>query len=124
MPSVPPAPVRFSTTICWPIERDMTSPTARAIKSIAPPGASGTMKRTGRFGHGVSAAPPWARAARTAGSARPAVAADAKNSRRPIILLIVFLPEFFLINHSMNQIAQEPLVVRSLRSPSTETGAR
>jgi hypothetical protein len=45
MPIVPPAPVRFSTTTVWPSVRDSTSPTWRAMKSIAPPGASGTMNR-------------------------------------------------------------------------------
>src|SRR5262245_18846911 len=37
MPMVPPAPVRFSMTICWPIERDIVSPTTRATKSSPPP---------------------------------------------------------------------------------------
>ena len=35
MPIVPPAPVRFSTTTCWPIERDITSP-MRAGDEIDP----------------------------------------------------------------------------------------
>src|SRR5207342_1617696 len=32
MPIVPPAPVRFSITIWWPIARDTDSPTTRATK--------------------------------------------------------------------------------------------
>ena len=79
MPSVPPAPVRFSTSTFWPSGPDMRSPSARAMKSMAPPGASGTMKRTGRFGH----PPLCARAPRPA-SASAAAAALLMKSRRAI----------------------------------------
>src|SRR6516162_1746511 len=92
MPMVPPAPVRFSITICWPIARDTDSPTTRATKSSPPPGASGTMKRTGRLGHVVSVA-PCARAASgpcgawaiSPSSAMPAAAARLINVRRSIL---------------------------------------
>src|SRR5678815_4332453 len=43
MPIVPLAPVRFSTSTCCPIVSDMRSPRDRAMKSIAPPGAGGTI---------------------------------------------------------------------------------
>src|SRR6185369_93420 len=66
MPIVPPAPVRFSITTCWPISRATRSPTTRATKSSPPPAASGTMNRTGRFGQLPSSARPCAPAARTA----------------------------------------------------------
>src|SRR3954463_6997493 len=54
MPIVLPAPVRFSMNTCWRSSRDRCSPTTRATKSRPPPAASGTMKRTGRFGHVAS----------------------------------------------------------------------
>ena len=50
MPMVPPAPVRFSTTICCPSPRDTYSPVSRARKSVPPPAASITTTRTWRFG--------------------------------------------------------------------------
>src|SRR2546430_1208273 len=56
MPIVPPAPVRFSITTCWPSSRDICSPITRATKSSPPPAASGTMNRTGRFGQSCAAA--------------------------------------------------------------------
>src|SRR6516162_1393385 len=92
MPIVPPAPVRFSITICWPIARDTGSPTRRATKSSPPPGASGTMKRTGRLGH-VASVVPCARAAFgpcgarviPPSSAMPPAAARLINVRRSIL---------------------------------------
>src|SRR6516162_1269829 len=91
MPIVPPAPVRFSITICWPIARDTGSPTTRATKSRPPPGASGTMNRTGR-GHAASVAPcaraafgPCGAWAIPPSSAMPPAPARLINVRRSIL---------------------------------------
>jgi hypothetical protein len=54
------------------------------MKSMAPPGASGTMKRTGRFGHSAA---PWARAAPAPAMASPVAAAPLMNPRRAILLM-------------------------------------
>jgi hypothetical protein len=54
----------------------MRSPTARAMKSIAPPGASGTMKRIGLFGQSEPCAH------NDLGPARPAATAPSSNPRR------------------------------------------
>ena len=45
MPVVPPAPATFSITICCPSVRDMCSPTMRAMMSVGPPAANGTIMR-------------------------------------------------------------------------------
>jgi hypothetical protein len=50
IPVVPPAPATFSTTICWPSVRDMWSDTMRAITSVGPPAAKGTIMVIGRLG--------------------------------------------------------------------------
>ena len=49
-PTVPPAPTTFSTMIRWPSVRDMCSPTRRAVTSVAPPAANGTIMVIGRDG--------------------------------------------------------------------------
>src|SRR6266516_438497 len=92
MPMVPPAPVRFSMTTCWPIARDTGSPTTRATKSRPPPGASGTMKRTGRLGHAASDVPcaragfgPCGAWAIPPSSAMPPAAARLMNVRRSML---------------------------------------
>src|SRR5262245_24295088 len=92
MPIVPPAPVRFSMTICWPIARVIASPTTRATKSSPPPGASGTMKRTGRLGHSSDAGVGCARVvlgesrtgATPPSNASPPAAVRVMNVRRSI----------------------------------------
>ena len=45
-----PPPGRFSTTTCWPHSFDSGSAMRRAATSVGPPGASGTIRRTKRFG--------------------------------------------------------------------------
>src|SRR5215831_8629925 len=90
MPMVPPAPVRFSITTCWPIDRDIGSAVTRATKSSPPPAASGTMKRIGRFGQAGSAG--WARAPSAA--AMPAISAPLMMVRRSISRMLL-LPRFF-----------------------------
>jgi hypothetical protein len=50
MPVVPPAPATFSMMICWPSVRDMCSPTMRAVTSVGPPAAKGTIIVMGRSG--------------------------------------------------------------------------
>src|SRR5512147_1567595 len=67
MPVVPPAPVTFSITICCPSVRDMCSATMRAMTSVGPPAAKGTIMVIGRSGYAARAA---AGEARTAARAR------------------------------------------------------
>jgi hypothetical protein len=50
MPVVPPAPATFSTMTGWPSVLDMFSPTMRAITSVGPPAANGTIMVMGRVG--------------------------------------------------------------------------
>ena len=45
---LPPAPARLSTTMVWPHVSVSFCATRRATMSVAPPGANGTMIRTGR----------------------------------------------------------------------------
>jgi hypothetical protein len=40
----------FSTSTCWPSAAAMRSPTMRATMSVVPPGAKGTINRTGLLG--------------------------------------------------------------------------
>ena len=47
---MPPAPGRFSTMICWPNVRLIVSARMRAITSLPPPGACGTISVIGRAG--------------------------------------------------------------------------
>ncbi|MNV85687.1 hypothetical protein D3C71_1796590 [compost metagenome] len=49
-PMLPLAPALFSTTTGWPSRTDMDCATVRAITSVAPPAAKGTMMRKGRSG--------------------------------------------------------------------------
>src|SRR5688572_4395518 len=55
---MPDAPVRLSTTICWPSGLARSLATRRAIRSTLPPGGNGAMMRTGLAGY--SAAKAWA----------------------------------------------------------------
>jgi hypothetical protein len=50
VPIVLPAPARFSTTNCWPRLAESRCAMKRAMKSVPPPGANGTMMRTGFVG--------------------------------------------------------------------------
>ncbi|OLB79101.1 MAG: hypothetical protein AUI16_02060 [Alphaproteobacteria bacterium 13_2_20CM_2_64_7] len=111
MPIVPPAPVRFSMTICWLIARDIASPTTRATKSSPPPGASGTMKRTGRLGHSVSE--DRAACARAAlGRSAPCTTPPRSATAPPAALLIK-------VRLSMFDTAHLPSVVDNRRLAST-----
>src|ERR1700730_16854949 len=92
MPIVPPAPVLFSITTCWPIVREICSPTTRAKKSNPPPGASGTMKRTGAAGYACCLA------TRDAAGRATAAAASRRNCRRGGF--IVFLSAVLAIGFS------------------------
>lgn len=47
LPTMPPAPVRVSTTNCWPSRVDRVCALARAALSLALPLAPGTITRTG-----------------------------------------------------------------------------
>ena len=47
---VPPAPTTFSMTMVWPSVCAMWSPTMRAITSVGPPAANGTIMVMGRVG--------------------------------------------------------------------------
>src|SRR5688572_24049429 len=55
---LPPAPARFSTTTCWPSRELSRGAIARATRSLAPPGANPTSRRTGLLGY-ASAAQLW-----------------------------------------------------------------
>ena len=46
----PAAPVRLSTTNCWPHSSDMCAASMRAVVSVPAPGVNGEMKRTGLSG--------------------------------------------------------------------------
>ena len=47
---VPPAPATFSTTMVCPSVRDMRSASMRAMVSVGPPAAKGTMRVMGFVG--------------------------------------------------------------------------
>src|SRR5258706_13555568 len=72
-PTLPLAPVRFSTITGWPQAVVRCGPIARARMSEVPPAAKGTMMRIGLFGY------CWPRAGRAASrlAARAAVRAAA-----------------------------------------------
>jgi hypothetical protein len=53
LPTVPPAPGRFSTTTCWPIRSDSFCARMRPNVSELPPGACGTISLIGRDGKAV-----------------------------------------------------------------------
>ena len=53
MPMLPPAPAMFSTMNCWPRRSDSFCPISRAMTSVGPPAANGTMMRTTLFGVGL-----------------------------------------------------------------------
>src|SRR5947208_2104337 len=55
---LPPAPARFSTTNCWPRVSLSFAPTILAMMSTGPPGAKGTMTRTGLFGQSCAKQAP------------------------------------------------------------------
>ena len=69
MPSVPAAPVRFSTTACWPVVRVMCSASSRAPRSPMPPAANPVTMRTGLLGQSCADAASGRRASRP--QARP-----------------------------------------------------
>src|SRR5712691_6238968 len=55
MPIIWPAPGRLSTTNCRPNDSESFSATARAMMSVPPPAAEGTIKRTGLDGYPLCA---------------------------------------------------------------------
>src|SRR6266853_4681229 len=58
IPIIWPAPGRLSTTNCCPSDSESFCASARAMISVPPPAAEGTMKRTGFEGYPVCAAAP------------------------------------------------------------------
>src|SRR5882672_11463559 len=56
VPITPPAPPRFSTTTDCPHFCESFAATVRAVISVPPPGANGTMKVTGLAGYGCASA--------------------------------------------------------------------
>src|SRR6185369_9245592 len=72
-PSVPPAPLRLSTTIDWPSARPTCAASGRAKASFTPPAANGTIQVTALAGH-ASAHP---------GPATPAIASPPSAARLP-----------------------------------------
>src|SRR5262245_8853001 len=51
---LPPAPARLSITTGWPSPSESRVPTARAMVSLAPPGAKPSTKRIGRAGYSAA----------------------------------------------------------------------
>src|ERR1700682_93888 len=51
MPMMPPAPPRLSTMNCWPSASDSFCENCRAVMSLPPPGAKGTITRTTFVGY-------------------------------------------------------------------------
>src|SRR6478736_885719 len=51
VPSAPAAPPTFSTTTGWPRSLRICSAARRAMMSVLPPAANGTIRRMGRFGY-------------------------------------------------------------------------
>src|SRR5262245_34572035 len=71
-----PAPPRLSITICWPRLSLIFGATMRAMMSVLPPGANGTIRRTGRTGY------VCANASGAAAIARPhATRSDSRQNR-------------------------------------------
>jgi hypothetical protein len=75
VPTIPPAPPRFSTTTGWPSCAENRSASRRASRSAGPPAAKGTMIRTGRVGQA------WAKAGATG---RTSASASSARRRRPV----------------------------------------
>src|ERR1041385_5586226 len=73
MPMFPAAPGRFSITTGWAQIAVSFSPTTRGIRSDAPPGANGTITRTGFCGHDC--------AFETGGARRTAVRSRSRSMR-------------------------------------------
>src|SRR5687767_7957522 len=86
MPRLPPAPLLFSMTNCWPRRADSRSEKMRAAASTLPPAANGTITVTGRVGH------CWA----APGATDATIAAAATNAAAVYCLLIVSLPIFLV----------------------------
>jgi hypothetical protein len=87
MPMLPAAPARFSMTKAWPIASAKCGWRMRAARSEAPPGAKGTITRTGRLGY------PEAVCARAvAGAAVGASIAASSSRRRPKLVRILVPP--------------------------------
>ena len=82
VPTLLPAPGRFSTTNCWPSRSESHWPTKRATMSVDPPGANGTIKRTGRVGYVC----PFAMSGTTGRAAAPA--ARCRNRRRGSLMVL------------------------------------
>src|SRR5258706_11328865 len=55
---MPPAPPRFSTTTDWPHFAVSRAAIVRAVMSVPPPGANGTMSVTGFVGQACAKAEP------------------------------------------------------------------
>ena len=55
MPTIAPAPARFSTMNCWPRRLVRSAARMRVTMSVLPPGAHGMTMRTGRSGHAALA---------------------------------------------------------------------
>src|SRR5262245_37406926 len=70
MPVVPPAPATFSTMIGWPSVFCIYSPTMRAIVSVGPPAANGTIMVIGLSGYSAAAGARWPRRANSASAMR------------------------------------------------------
>jgi hypothetical protein len=70
MPTMPLAPVRFSTITDWPSGFSIAPAMMRATMSGAPPGANGTIRRMAREGYCSAAASEVAAATASTTKAR------------------------------------------------------
>ena len=57
MPTIEPAPARFSITTVWPSRLPRSAPSSRATMSVLPPGAQGTTMRSGLSGQAAALQP-------------------------------------------------------------------
>src|SRR4051812_1418636 len=85
MPSMPPAPGLFSTITWEPRPSVRRWAMKRAMKSEPPPGANGTMMRTGFDGYGCAAA--WSETTSAAAAARRVLIMEAEGTPAAMFFL-------------------------------------
>src|SRR3954471_1915716 len=78
--AMPAAPGRLSTTTCWPSPAASCVETSRASRSLPPPGANGTMRRSGLVGYSAAAA------------LKESAAAKAIPKKRRSVSKIIYVP--------------------------------
>ncbi len=91
-PSMPPAPPTFSTSTGWPSSTRKPSATIRAITSLDPPAAKGTINVIGRVGQSS------ARVAKVAASNAVTVPITASRQVAPLPGTAISLSRFNRLN--------------------------